>query len=169
MGLVRISFLLSYQSEFESNYHLLLSVGYAFGAISLLPIVITIERFMVTKSRKIFSILGIILCIISLYFVIFPEDSPLSRTIQDIGMPFLALSFLLLYLWVIIHSAGDVRHKAIMTLLGIVVLVVGIILDSENLVLENVPLGPPIIIIMNLSPIVFWLGVVIVTSSQKMD
>ena len=38
----------------------------------------------------------------------------LYRTIQDIGMPVIALSFLILYAWVIRHSAGDVRHKAIM-------------------------------------------------------
>ena len=165
MSLTRISFIFGY--FIEPYYNFFLSLGYTFAAISLLPIVITFERFIVTNTHKFFSIVGTALCIIAIYFNIFPSESQLSRTIQDIGMPVIALSFLILYAWVIRHSAGDVRHKAIMTLVGMVVFVVGIILDSESIIFGLSPISA--IIVMDSSPIIFWLGIVIMTFSQRID
>ncbi len=91
MGLTRISFLLGY--TFQSDYNFYLALGYMFGAISFLPMFFTLEHFIIVKTHKIFSIIGIILALLGIYFAVFSYDSAMSLLIQDIGMPILAGMF----------------------------------------------------------------------------
>ena len=139
MGITRICFVFSY--FIEPYYNFLLAVGYTFGAVALLPLVYTLEKYMITQTKRFFTIVGAIMVVLGFLFLFLtfsiPEISELSRTIQDIGMPILALSFLILYGLVIKNATGIIRKKAIMTLLGLVIFVVGILLDSESLLETN--------------------------------
>lgn len=167
MGITRILFVFGY--FVESYYNFLLATGYAFGAVSLLPIVFVMEKWLITKSKRIFSIFGIILTALSFYFVIFNvSESELSRTIQTIGMPFMAGAFFILYLWMIKISVGSVRKKASMTLFGMIIFVAGILLDGEDLLYTfyGTPLLQPMLYV---SPIVFILGMVLIAVAQKTD
>lgn len=167
MGFTRICFVLGY--FVEPYYNFLLALGYAFASLSLLPIIIVLEKWLITWSRKIFSILGLILTILSFYFVIFNvSGSELSRTIQTIGMPFMALSFVILYAWMIKNTVGEVRKKSIVTLVGMFVFVMGILLDGEALLYSFY--GTNLLIpMLYLAPIVFMIGIVMITYAQKTD
>jgi hypothetical protein len=170
MGLTRISFVFAY--FIEPYYNLLLAAGYAFASVALLPLVFTLEKWMFPQTKKFFSIVGVTLTVLSFYFVIFQAtDSEISRMIQNIGMPIMILAFLMLYIFMIRVSTGSVRKKAIRTLLGIIIFVAGILLDSEGL-LESVYIaaGMSLVIpVMFISPIVFAIGLIIIGASQKMD
>ena len=109
MGLTRISFLLGY--TFQSDYNFYLALGYMFGAISFLPMFFTLEHFIIVKTHKIFSIIGIILALLGIYFAVFSYDSAMSLLIQDIGMPILAGCFAILYIWLITQTTGTVQEK----------------------------------------------------------
>lgn len=164
MGITRISFVLAY--FIESYYNFLLAIGYTFGALSLLPIVLILEKYMITQTHRFFSIIGIILVVMGFVFLFLtfqmPEISEISRSVQNIGMPVLALSFLILYGIVIKNATGDIRKKAIMTVLGMIIFVIGILLDSENL-LESNPSS------MHIAPIVFSIGIIIISLFQKSE
>jgi hypothetical protein len=167
MGITRIIFIFAYW--IEPSYHLLLTIGYVFGALSLVPLIIVIEKYLILWSHHFFSIVGGILSILSFYFLFFPSQSDFSRTIQEVGMPVLLAGYVILYINVIKLSAGAIRRKAIMTLFGMVVLVVGILLDSER-ALESWALDPIMRIVgLYIPPLVFALGVYIIGFSQKMD
>jgi hypothetical protein len=167
MGITRILFVFGY--FVESYYNFLLALGYSFGALALLPIVFVMEKWLITKSKRIFSIIGLILNGLSFYFVIFDvANSELSRSIQEYGMPVMAGSFLILYMWMIKISIGSVRKKAALTLLGMIVFVGGILLDGETLLFGFY--GTPLLLpMMFLSPTIFVIGMVLMVFAQKMD
>ncbi|MHA1340825.1 MAG: hypothetical protein ACTSRZ_12555 [Promethearchaeota archaeon] len=167
MGITRILFVFAYY--IEPWYNFFLATAYAFGALSLLPIVFVLEKWLIRWSRRIFTIIGIILNILSFYYAIFNvQQSATARLIQQIGMPFLALAFLILYLFLIKNSVGVVRKKAILTLFGMVVFVVGILLDSEQMLFSSLE-SPYFIFLLYISPIVFSLGIILIVSSQKIS
>ncbi len=160
MGVTRILFVLCY--FFEPYYEILKTIAYAFAALSLLPVIITIEKWSLPQTHKIFSIIALALCVVGFYFVFEPTQSEVSRTIQQVTMPVLFAVFVILYVWVIRLSTGTVRKKAIMALIGAFIFGLGIILDSEQLVL-SIPA------IMYLSPILLTFSVLILVFSQKAD
>lgn len=159
MGVTRISFVIAYWVE--PYYNLLLAIGYTFGAFSLLPLIATLEKYILIKTHHFFTIVGIILSVISFYFLFVPYESDLSREIQNLGMPILLAAFLILYLWMIKISTGMVRTKAIMTLLGMFVLTLGIILDGEGILESGLSIW--------VSPPIFIAGILIILMTQKMD
>jgi hypothetical protein len=160
MGVTRIFFVASYW--IEPYYNLLLVIGYSFAALSLVPLVATIEKYMITQSKHFFTAIGIILTLLSFYFIVFPSQSEISRTIQYVGMPVLGGSFILLYLFVIKNSIGSLRSKAMKTLMGMIIFTLGIILDGEDLLVSGA-------IPIHLPPIIFTIGIIIIGFSQKMD
>ncbi|HMF30914.1 MAG TPA: hypothetical protein VKK79_05850 [Candidatus Lokiarchaeia archaeon] len=164
MGVTRIVFILGY--IIEAYYNFLLALGYAVASLSLLPIVATFEKWATPQTKRFFTIVAIIICVIAFYFVFTPAQSALSRTIQDIGMPVVAAEFAILYIWIIKNSTGNVRKKAISTFLGALVFVVGILLDSESIIEEWILISP---FLIDIAPIVFAIGVIIMGVSQKLE
>ncbi|MHA1821755.1 MAG: hypothetical protein ACTSU2_10710 [Promethearchaeota archaeon] len=166
MGITRILFIFAY--HLEAYYHAFLAYGYAFGALSLLPIVFILEKWMIHWSHRFFTIVGIVLVILGFYFAIFNFNaSELSRTIQEVGMPILFLSFLILYLWLIKISTGSVRKKAVFTLIGIIITVLGIVFDGESFM--EALIGPLQWVVLIIPPIIFTLGIIMMIISQKID
>jgi hypothetical protein len=164
MGITRICFVFAY--FIEPYYNLLLSIGYTTGAISLLPLILTLEKYLITQTKRFFSIVGIILTILGVVFLVLtfftPTISEVSRSLQNVGMPILALAFVILYSIVIKYSTGTIRTKAIMTLLGMFIFVAGILFDSETLLEQNPAT-------MHIAPIVFSIGIIITTMFQRSD
>lgn len=159
-GLTRICFVFAYW--IEPYYNFFLALGYAFGACSLLLVVIVLEKYFVQQTKHFFSIVGIILVLASFYFVIFPSASELSRTIQNFGMPVIGFAFVLLYGHVIRITVGTVRKKAIFTLLSMFVFILAVLMDSETALEANTfPLFLP--------PIILALGTILIGLSQKME
>ncbi len=163
MDFTRISFIFSY--FFESYYNFLLALGYAFAAISLFPAVYVYEKFIITKTKHFFTIFSTIFVVIATIFLFKPAESDLSLTIQQIGMPVIAASFFILYIWMIRKSAGDVRKKSLKTLVGMIIWSLGIIFDSESLVasLDN------FLWLVNLAAICMILGTIVITATHKLN
>jgi hypothetical protein len=164
-GLTRISFVIGYFDE--SYYNLLLALGYVFGVVALLPLVITFERFIVTNTRKVFSILSIILTVIAASFLLYPANSSLSRTIEYACLPFVLAIFVVLYIWMVIHSPGDVRKKAIWTIIGMFIFIGGVLLDSETILYDLVSNNFQVTVIIILAPIVYAIGIIVITMNQR--
>ncbi len=160
MGITRVLFVFGY--FYDSYFEILKTIAYAFAALSLLPIIITIEKWSLPQTHKIFSIIALVLCVVGFYFVFEPTQSEISRTIQQVTIPVLFVVFVILYVWVIKLSTGAVRTKAILALIGAFIFGLGVILDSEQLVL-SIPA------IMYLSPLLLVFSMIILGISQKAD
>jgi hypothetical protein len=163
MGITRINFFLSYW--IEPYYNLLLTIGYVFGALSFLPLIYGLEKHIITRTHFFFTIAGIITCALSAYFLFDVSESDLARTIQNIAMPVVLAGFVLLYLAMIKQSTGEIRKKVLLTFIGFVIFLAGILLDSESL-FESI--SDPTLV-MQLSPIIFSIGILIIVRFQRMD
>ena len=171
MGVTRIMFVFAYFAENLAAYHQFLAWGYAFAAVALLPLIFTLEKWLIKWSKKFFSAVSVVLVILGFYFTIAADKSELSRTIQSIGMPVLAVSFIVLYGWIIKNSTGSVRKKSIFTMIGMVIFVAGILLDGETTI-ESVycaGLNSLVVPMFYLSPIVFLIGMLVIVYSQKIS
>jgi hypothetical protein len=162
MGGTRIFFIIG--CLIEPWYEITLVIAYLFGILSLTPAVMTLEKYIVTKTHKIFSLLAIAISISSLIFVFIPSQYALSRGIMSAAMPFLLFIFVFLYVSVIRNSVGTVRKKSLLTLIGMVIIVIGTLLDSEALLVAMANH-----IITAAGPIVFSIGCIIIGYSQKLD
>lgn len=163
MGITRICFFFSYW--IEPYYNLLLTIGYTFGALSFIPLIFGLERHIITKSHFFFTIAGVITTGLSAYFIFVPAESDTARTIQNIAMPVVLAGFVLLYLFMIKQSTGEIRKKVMLTFIGIVIFLAGVLLDSESL-FESI--ADPTLF-MQISPIVFSIGILMIIRFQRMD
>lgn len=114
----------------------------------------TIEKFIFTKSHYLFSIVNVGVVIIAALAFIFPEYFETIRfLVMAIGfVP--TIAFLLVWIYAIRVSFGDPRRKAIITLVGMVLIELGYVLDSEFLIkAEIIPFEIP--------PIIFIIGVIL--------
>jgi hypothetical protein len=152
-----LSYMLAY--NLEPFYNLFLTLGYTFGIISVIPIIATIEKYILIRTRHVITIFTIILFGIALFVVINPTYSPILRVITQSSAPILGFVVLILYLIVIKNSTGSLRQKAMMTLIGFILIMVGMALDSESIMKAGFPLI--------ISPLVLFGGALLVVWSQK--
>jgi FtsH-binding integral membrane protein len=164
MGITRISYILAYW--IEPYYNFFLSLGYCFGALSLFPLVITLERWTFTKNKFFFTIVGAILIGCSFVFLILtfiiPSISEILRLILNIGIPIIAVSLAILYGIMIKNESGEIRRKTVFLLLGIIIFIEGMLLDSEMFLKVNASS-------MHIAPFVFILGMILIVLNQKIE
>jgi len=158
-GITVIFYLFAY--NIEPYFDLLKECGYTFSIIAPILLILTIEKYMMTKTRRFFSIFSIGLAIFCIIYIFLSTESSTLRTITQSGAPVLMLIFVLLYIKVILLSIGKIRQKAIITFIGLLCIGIAIILDSEAVMLTGIPLF--------IAPIVYMIGAILVGIYQKMD
>jgi hypothetical protein len=148
MSINKIAFILSYKTAYYSE---LLAVGYITAILSLLSLVYYFEKMIVKRTHYFFSIVCGGIAILASFVFIFPEQ---LETIRDtiIILGFLPMGIVVfVWLWALKLSAGKLRKKAIGTFLGIILLEIGYMLDSEAIIKTG--LLPDIV-----APLLFILG-----------
>lgn len=140
LGLNRIFFTWAYLAPTPEEYSLYLGLGYLFATLALLPVYIVLEKYYVTTTKNIFTVVAVILTALSLISVFLPENLYAVRTtLQLMGMGASVLWFFL-YIWIIKQTTGAPRQKAIKLLLSVFIAILGFTLDSEMiLVLQIIP------------------------------
>ena len=161
MGITRILFVLAYLVD--GFYKTGLTWGYFFGVLSLIDLIRVLEKYITPQTRFFFTGFSIVITLVTLVSVFLPETSETIRLIQQYGMPVIALLFFGLFGVLFKRSTGKIKKKAIQLLLAMIVIIVGIVLDSENLVLEKNLL--PVYI----APIVFSTGVLLFGYSTSIE
>ena len=162
-GITRVLFILMFQdfTNPDQNYSLIASIAYSFGMIGFAAIIWALER--IKYEKKIFFSIILLTTIITIGGTIFiafggADIRETVLTIIFIGTPISAMILLILYLTLIIKSTGIVRKKSTYSLLGLVIMFVGIVLDSQ-FILANQAI--PIWVKMDLVPIITIIGYLI--------
>ncbi len=135
MTINKIVFILAYLSPF---YHEFLAIGYISAALSLVYMLFVMEKYIVQKTRYLFTGFSILIAIFMSTVLFLPEE---LENIRNIGilMGFVA-PLLILIVWFIaaIRSVGTPRKKAIFTTLGFVLSYIGYFLDSETIIRQKI-------------------------------
>jgi len=173
-ALTRIFFILMFQdfTNPDQNYDLFASLAYSCGMIGFLSIIWALER--IKYKKKYFFLIGLATTVITIIcsgiiivFIISGVGTTDLRenmlTIIFIGTPISALIIFILYISLIRMSTGIVRKKAIYSLLGLMIMFVGIVMDSQFfLAFEFIPLW----IKMDLVPIIIIGGYLLFAITQ---
>jgi hypothetical protein len=166
-GLCRFFFILMFQdfTNPDQNYDLIASIAYSCGIIGFTSIIWALEKLKYEKNY--FFMIGLAVTIITLggtvVVIIAPELRTTLLLVIFIGVPISALIIFILYIFLIRKSIGVVRKKAIYSLTGLIIMFVGIVMDSQFfLAIEEIPLW----VRMDLVPIVCIVGYLIFTLTQ---
>ncbi len=157
-GITKILFI--YAVWDPANYDFWVNLGYVFGVICFVPIIAHIEKFLVPKTKFIFTILGLGLFVVSLLglFPFLGRDFVLEVTY--IASPVLLSIVFILYMVLIKQSTGFIRTKTAWTLLGMIFFAIAVILDGEGiLTLQIIPLW--------VAPVVYLVGILLMGIYQS--
>ena len=152
-GLCRIFYLVAVYDPV--NYDFYTTLGYVFSLISILFILYLIETQFITSTRKIFTIATSITFLTSVISLLGIIDRYVALIIMYIIMPFSVAVIMLMYIYIVGKSAGSVRIKALIIFIGIALVFLSHLLDSEVFISMTYPAVP-----LELNPIMMIAGVI---------
>jgi len=130
--------------------------AYIFSSLAFLNLLYFGEKFIIKKTKFMLSYITIVVLVIELILVFFPEMFLLARAISY-GLSYaLMMLVLILFIRIIIKSTGAIRTDFIITLIGFVIIAAGAILETDALLTTGII--PPW-----LTPLCFASGASIVT------
>lgn len=159
MGMCRVFFVLAF-NDIGGQYQLLLHIGFLMGSISFTPVIFVYEKFIVKNTKKVFTILALVLLGISIYGVIDPTQKTLDLISQRIGGPILGVIFAYLYFVMLFNTSGELRRNSWLMLIGMLFIAFGMIFDSFEIVIN--PLIP-----LWISPLAFLIGGSMIGITQR--
>ncbi len=149
-GITRFFFILGIL--LPDQYDFYTGLGYVPSIAGGLAIILVAELYLITKNKKIISIfmlIALVVCILGVAGV-YPRDVYYSLVVV---IALVAVLFILIiYIILIRYSTGGIRKKTIGAFIGILVMSVAAVLDSQvgvTLLAGNI-LIPPIMIIVGL-------------------
>lgn len=145
-GTCRIFFILMFQdfTNPNQNYNLFANIAYSFGMAGFTSIIWALEKvkykknyfFLIAATITLITFAGVFLILTGI-----AEIRLLVLIIIMIGTPIAGFFIFLLYIQLIRLSTGAVKKKAIYSLIGFFIMVVGISMDGQFfLAIDTVPL-----------------------------
>ncbi len=140
-------------------------IAYSLGILGAFFIIYLLERFFI-HSKFIFTVLAIMILIVSIISIFSLIPSNIPQLIVTIALPGFFLVILLLYLYVAIKSPGDARRRALGIVAGILIIMIGLLFGSS--LMGNIldPLGLYTIRIL-VEPFIVIAGGAVFTLSQR--
>ena len=160
-GLLRIFFMLGVYFPDNGGYDFFTNLGYISGILGVIGLLYVLETYMVPKTKKIFLIISVIAFAICLIALIFPGASRnLALEFIYYLMPIAVGFIVILYVYLISKTTGIVRKKAQWVLIGLLIIVVGHMMDTSFFIsaLPQVP--------QELAPIIMSTGIIVFLISQ---
>jgi hypothetical protein len=161
----RIFFILS---DFERDLHgtsplhyQFVNIGYIFTELAFISLLYYGERFAIKKTKFILTYITIGIIVIEAVLVLNPEYFIIVRTLTY-GLTYSLLALvLILFLRLTAQSTGKLRRNFLITVVGLIILSVGAILETDALLSSGAI--PPY-----LTPILFAIGATIITLGLRM-
>ncbi len=126
-------------------YSTLWKIATIVGISALFSVIIVVEKYTVPKTKFFFSIITIIGLALVIILPIQGTEITGARLAAYIFLPVAAASIFILYLYLIIKLSGKPRQEAVIVFLGMFLIVIGYLLDTELLK----SLLPPAFIILD--------------------
>jgi hypothetical protein len=148
-ALTHILFIFAF--NFVQFYDPLVNLAYIAGISGFLPFVVVVEKYILPQTKHIFTIIAIIINLIVIYPLFDQSQTEFSRITQKVGSPIIFGVFACLIIYLIFKSSGSLRKKSLMIFIGVGILSIALILDSNELVITQ---SPPLWV----TPIIYDIG-----------
>ena len=128
-GITRIIFIIGVY--IPEQYDFYTTLGYITGILGILYWLYVIETYLITNTKKIFMIITSVAFGIALIALIGQASRYFALMLIYILLPFAIVAIFMLYIYLIIKTTGIVRKRTIWLVIGLVILVIGYIMDTE--------------------------------------
>ncbi|NVM04098.1 MAG: hypothetical protein HWN67_17335 [Candidatus Helarchaeota archaeon] len=120
-----------YWGQDSEPYFFWTTLAYSVGTASLIPILFVLEKYLVLKTKGIFTTISIIIFLFSVVSVFGIISKYLSQYVVYAGLLVIIICIFSLYIYLIRITEGSVRDKAIGVFIGLIILILGMILDAQ--------------------------------------
>ncbi|MHA1341439.1 MAG: hypothetical protein ACTSRZ_11185 [Promethearchaeota archaeon] len=161
-GLMRLTFILSIRMPGDGSgevYDFWTNLGYIFGLGGMIGFLFGIERYIIKKTKfmlTIFSMIVIILGIMSMFGYL--ERIVVMGFVYVIVLVDAGI-MLALYIWLITKTAGIIKIRTILAFFGILLMLLGMMLDSQ--------VGLSILGNLYIAPVISIIGIILIAAVQR--
>jgi hypothetical protein len=135
------------------------ALAYVFYILALLNIIYITEKYVINRSKYVLTYLFLIGLIVNIIMLFFPELMPIIRYFNYAILYTEVLVLIIIYAYLAINTTGQLRKKAIFTIIGLIVIAVAEFLESEALIMSGITTP-------YYSPIIFAIGATIFAYAQ---
>ncbi len=132
-GLTRLLFITAI--FIPDNYDFYTTLGYITSLVGIIFFLYVLETYLVQKTKRIFFYISLITFIFSTIALFGGTSRYLALQIQYILLPIVLGAVALLYIYLILKTTGALRKKIIGILVGMVLIALAQILDSEAFII----------------------------------
>lgn len=157
-GMTRIFFIIGVHKPDQYDFYT--TLGYISALIGIIFWLYILETYMITKTKKIFLIVTLITFGVALISLMGGADRYFALNMMYILLPVSLGVVFFLYIYIIIKGTGAVRKNAAWLLVGLIVITIGNMMDTE-LFVSSFPAFP-----LEIPPIVMIIGIGIFLYSQ---
>lgn len=157
LSLQRVAYIISVKMS-GADYNFWTNLGYVCSLAGMMCFFLGIEKSVIKKTKYLLTLTSFIGVLIGLLSLVDILDREISMKITYIISTLATVIIVFLFAWMISKSAGSIRRKSIITFIGVVVLFVGIMMDSELVYGGLWPTMPLI-----LPPIINSIGLIAIT------
>ncbi|GAB4307091.1 MAG: hypothetical protein Kow0069_04330 [Promethearchaeota archaeon] len=117
--------------RFYVDYDLVANLGYASQLVALTALLFEFEKHVVQRTRFAFTLLGVAGVVVSLASLVDWLDRDFARLFSTLVSTLDTLAVLALFASLVRRSVGAVRTRTLTSFVGVVVMFVGNLIDSE--------------------------------------
>ena len=161
MACTRIFFIIGYYlGAIPGAYDFYTSLGYISGTAGLIFWIWVLEKYLVQKTKKIFTLITLFSFSFSIFALFGIVKRSVALNFQYILLPFAIAVILILYIYLIKKTTGTVRRKVEGILFGLFLILLGQVMDGETFI-SALPTFPLLI-----APIIMITGIITFFSTQ---
>ncbi|NMC05877.1 MAG: hypothetical protein GYA24_11730 [Candidatus Lokiarchaeota archaeon] len=147
------------------SYDFFVVIGYFFACVGLTAMILVIEKYLITKTRHVFTIIGIVMCVVYFLSILGILTQHVALLLSYVSSPLLTVVMVALYLYLAVKGAAELRRKAIAILVAIALIGVSAIVDGESMVINAGALlsGQDLILDLyySIPPVILMIGILI--------
>ncbi|MBN2153318.1 MAG: hypothetical protein JW839_17830 [Candidatus Lokiarchaeota archaeon] len=119
-----------------NSYDFFVVVGYLFACLGLTSMILVVEKYLITKTHHVFTIIGAVMSVLYFLAIIGILTQDLVLYLSYVSSPLLTVVIVFLYLYLAVKGAAELRRKALAILLAIAFIGVASIIDGESLIIN---------------------------------
>ena len=141
-------------------YFRFVALSYICGIFGYLGMMYVFEKYIYKKTKFFLTYFVIIMLVVDMIMIFFPDLMGIVRYINYGLFYFEGAVLYLLYIYVFRNTTGKLRKNALIAIIGLVIIAIAAILESDDLISSG-------LVLPYYSPILFAIGVTVFAYSQR--
>ena len=142
------------------QYYRYLAMAYICTILALLSIIFVLEKYVIVRVKHSITYIVLIILGVNVIMIFFPALMAIVRYLNYALLYSELAVIIIIYIYLVINTTGDVRKKSMLTLIALIVMILATILELDILLTTGITQP-------YYSPIIFAIGVTIFAYAQR--